>query len=62
MIKIAKALHTISTLTVLNISKNCVGEEAADNISIVVDHNNQLQELYLSDNNFPTSALNSSII
>ena len=42
MIKIAKVLQNISTLTVLNISKNSIGEEAADDIASILSHNTEL--------------------
>ena len=54
MIKIAKALQNISTLTALNTSNNDVGEEAADDFAKVLSHNSSLQELYLRDNSFKT--------
>ena len=57
MIKIAKSLQKISTLTVLNISKNDIGEEAADDIATVVAHNTQMQGLSLSDNFFQASGI-----
>ena len=54
MIRIAKALQNISTLTVFNISNNNVGEETADDIATVLSHNTKLKELYLNRNNFKT--------
>ena len=42
MIKIAKALQNISTLTALGIYSNNVGEEAADDIATVLSNNTQL--------------------
>ena len=39
-------------MTILNISDNGVGDEAADDIAIVVSQNTQLQELHLHNNNF----------
>ena len=43
MIKIAKALQNISTLTAFRIDSNNVGEEAADDIATVLSNNTQLQ-------------------
>ena len=54
MIKIAKALQDISTLTAFSIGDNNVGEEAADNIALVLSHNCRLKEVYLHNNNFKT--------
>ena len=55
MVKIAKALQNISTLTCFNISNNDVGEEAADDIATVLLCNTQLQKVYLHNNNFETA-------
>ena len=49
MIKIAKALQNISTLT----SRNNVGEEAADDIATVLSNNTQLL-VNLNSNSFKT--------
>ena len=54
MIRIAKALQNISTLTVFSIGNNNVGEETADDIAMVLSHNAKLKELYLNSNNFKT--------
>ena len=54
MVKIAKALECISTLTVLSISNNRISEEAADDIAAVLSHNIKLQKLYLGTNSFKT--------
>ena len=54
MIRIAKALQNISTLTVFSIGNNNVGEETADDIATVLSHNAKLKELYLNSNNFKT--------
>ena len=57
MIRIARSLQNISTLTVLNISKNGIGDEAADDIAVVVAHNTQMQRLSLCDNYFQASGI-----
>ena len=49
MIKIAKALQNISTLTTFCIGYSNVGEEAADDIAIVLSNNTQLQVVDLDD-------------
>ena len=54
MMKIAKSLQNISSLTVFNISNNMVGEEAADDIAAVLSHNTKLQTLDLQNNLFRT--------
>ena len=56
---IANALKSIriSTLTVLNISNNSIGEEAATAIATVLTHNTELQRLHLSNNNFTTTGM-----
>ena len=57
IIKIAKALQNISTLTVFIIGDNNINEEAADDIGSVLSHNIQLEELYLHNNNFKTGGI-----
>ena len=57
MIKIAKALQSISSLTELNISNNNIDKEAADNIAIFLSHNTKLTELYLNNNNLQTAGV-----
>ena len=57
MIKIAKALHNISSLTLFEIGNNNVGEEAADDIATVLSHNVQLRAVYLHDNSFKTVSM-----
>ena len=52
MIKIAKALQNILTLTSFIISDNKVGEEASDDIAKVLSHNAKLEELNFSNNQF----------
>ena len=54
MIKIAKALQNISTLTKFSIYNNNVGEEAADDIATVLSHNTQLQVINFNSNSFNT--------
>ena len=54
MVKIAKALRDVSTLTIINISNNNVGEEAADDIATVLSRNINLQQLNLSNNGLKT--------
>ena len=48
MKKIANAIQNISTLKVLNINNNNVGEEAADDITTVLSHNMKLQKLFMT--------------
>ena len=55
MIKIAKSLQSVSTLMVLNISDNNVGEEAADDIAMVLSHNTRLQKLHVHNNKFQSA-------
>ena len=57
IIKIAKALQNISTLTIFSIGDNNINEEAADDIGSVLCHNLQLKELYLHNNNFKTKGI-----
>ena len=57
MIKIAKALQNISTLTEFHIYNNNVGEEAADDIATVLSHNTQLQVVNLDGNSFKTAGM-----
>ena len=47
MIKIAKGLQDISTLTAFSVGDNNIGEEAADDIATVLSHNCRLKEIYL---------------
>ena len=42
-IKIARGLQNTSTLTILDISNNNIGVEAADDIATVLSHNTKLQ-------------------
>ena len=53
-IKIAKSLHNCSTLFAFSMSNNSIGEEAADDIGIVLSHNTKLQRVGLGGNNFKT--------
>ena len=48
---ISKALQSIFTMTKLNISKNNIIDDAADDIAIALSCNTQLQELDISINN-----------
>ena len=57
IIKITKALQDISTLTVFNISKNSVGDKAADDIAAVLSHNTKLQNLCLDNNHFKAAGM-----
>ena len=57
IIKIAKALQNISTLTIFSIGDNNINEEAAGDIGSVLSHNLQLKELYLHNNNFKTGGI-----
>ena len=58
MITIAKALQDISTLTTFSIGDKNVGEEAADDIALVLSQNFRLKEIHLHNNNFKTGASN----
>ena len=57
MMKIAKALQNISSLTWLSINHNGVGEEAADDIAAVLSQNINMQTLGLQNNNFKTRGM-----
>ena len=52
MIRIAKALQNVSTLTLFTIGDNSVGQEAAEYIANVLSQNTKLKELYLHNNFF----------
>ncbi|XP_065917950.1 protein NLRC5-like [Dysidea avara] len=52
IVLISKALRKISNLTVLNISKNNIGSDAADDIATLLFRNKKLQCLYADGNNF----------
>jgi len=47
---VARSLQNISSLTILNISNNNIGEEAAHHVVDLLSHNTELQELYLDRN------------
>ncbi|XP_065918394.1 NACHT, LRR and PYD domains-containing protein 12-like isoform X2 [Dysidea avara] len=49
-IKISRGLQNTSTLTVLYISNNNIGVEAADDIATVLSHNTKLQTIELGNN------------
>ena len=52
MVKIAKSLHHISSLSELCIYSNIITEEAADDIAAAILNNCRLQILNLDGNNF----------
>ena len=54
MIKVAKALQSISSLYKLNIECNKISDEAADDIVAVILNNSKLQKLDISSNAFHT--------
>ena len=53
-ITIVKGLQSSSILTVFNISNNNICEKAAKDISTILFHHRNLQQLYLEGNNFKT--------
>ena len=53
IVTIAKSLCYISGLTFLNIHNNNITTEAEDAIAQVIQNNKRLEELYLSENDFP---------
>ena len=57
MIKIAKALQNISTLTIFAINKNGIGKRAADDIAAVLSHNTKLQRLDFGYNHFRSAGM-----
>ena len=57
MIKIAKALQNISTLTIFGINNNNVDEKAADDIAAVLSRNSQLQGLNFGYNSFKSAGM-----
>ena len=57
IIKIAKALQNISTLTIFSIGDNNINEEAAGDIASVLSHSHKLKELYLHNNRFKTGGI-----
>ena len=54
---ILQALKENSKLKVLNLNSNSITEEAAENFPTVIENNSNLKQLYLSHNNFKTSAI-----
>jgi len=50
-ITITNALWNMSSLLVLNLRDNSIGDEAADCIADILSHNTELQQLDLSGNN-----------
>ena len=57
IIRIAKALQNVSTLTLFTIGDNGVGESAAKCIATVLSRNTKLKELYLHNNFFGTQGI-----
>lgn len=57
IIRIAKVLQNVSTLTVFTIGDNGVGESAAECIATVLSRNTKLKELYLHNNFFGTQGI-----
>ena len=57
IIKITKVLKDISTLTVFNISSNCIGDKAVGDIAALLPHNTKLQKLCLDNNHFKTAGM-----
>ena len=57
IIKIARSLQKISSLTKLYINHNNISHEAADDIAAAISCNIHLQELNLSGNNLQTSSI-----
>jgi len=52
---IAKALQSTFSLTVLNISNNNIGVEAAEVIAVALSNNTRLEKVYLNCNNLCTA-------
>ena len=52
---IAQAINHITSLTVLNLSCNCISEEAAKDLAVAMTSNQSLKELRLVDNCLKTS-------
>ena len=57
MIKVARALQNISSLTALHVDDNDITEEAADDIAAVILCNRKLQLLGLSKNYLKTAGM-----
>ena len=55
-VKVAKALQHITTLKVLNLSNNDIPQEACEELALGIKSNNQLEKLWLHDNNLHSSA------
>ena len=49
-IKIAKALLCLPSLNTLDLSNNCIGEEAAKDLAILISHSHSLKDIRISEN------------
>ena len=56
ILKVAKALQHITTLKMLNLSNNNIPQEASEELALGIKSNNQLEKLWLNDNNLHSSA------
>ena len=56
-IKIAITLQNATTLTAFNMASNSIGDEAADDIAIILSHNTKPQILVLGGNNLQTAGV-----
>ena len=56
ILKVAKALQQITTLSILNLCNNNIPQEACDELALAIKSNKHLKSLLLNDNNLHSSA------
>ena len=55
--KVAKSLQHITTLKVLSLDNNNITQEGSEELALAIKSNEQLEKLWLSDNNLHSSAI-----
>ena len=56
-VKVSKSLQHITTLKILSLSSNNIPQKASEELALVIKSNEQLEKLWLNDNNLHSSAI-----